>query len=113
VCREIGKAIASAIKNQDAIVIASSDMTHYESAEQAKAKDEKAIQAIINLSEEELINRIEKFRISMCGYIPVAVMLVACKELGAKKAELVKYTNSGERSGDSRQVVGYAGIIVR
>ena len=48
----------------------------------------------------------------MCGYIPTAVMLAACKELGAKKAELVKYTNSGEESGDYRQVVGYAGIII-
>ncbi len=113
VCREIGKAVASATRSQDAIVIASSDMTHYESAEEAKAKDEKAIQAIINLNEEELINRVKKFRISMCGYIPAAVMLVACKELGAKEAELIKYTNSGERSGDDREVVGYAGIIVR
>ena len=112
VCREIGKAIATAIKNRDAIVIASSDMTHYESAEEAKVKDEKAIHAITNLSEEELFNCVRKFHISMCGYIPAAVMLSACRELGAKEAELVEYTNSGEKSGDYAQVVGYAGIII-
>ena len=114
VCKNLGKAVAAAIscKRQDTLVIASSDMTHYESASQAKEKDEKAIHAIVNLDEEELINCIGKFHISMCGYVPSAVMLAACKKLGAKKAELVKYTNSGEKSGDSSQVVGYAGIII-
>ena len=114
VCRNLGKAIAAAIfgKEQDALVIASSDMTHYESADEAKEKDKKAIQKIVNLDEEGLISCTEKFHISMCGYIPSAVMLAACKELGAKKAELVKYTNSGEKSGDYNQVVGYAGMIV-
>jgi len=112
VCRDIGKAVADAGGDKDVIVIASSDMTHYESAGEAKAKDDKAIHAILNLDEEELFNCVMKFRISMCGYVPAAVMLVACKELGAKKAELIKYTNSGERTGDYGQVVGYAGIIV-
>ncbi len=115
VCQSLGKAVASAIsgREQGTLVIASSDMTHYESADKAKEKDGKAIEKIVNLDEEELISCIRKFHISMCGYIPSAVMLVACKELGAKKAELVKYTNSGERSGDYSQVVGYAGIIIR
>ena len=114
VCQNLGKAVASAIsdREQGALVIASSDMTHYESADKAKEKDGKAIEKIVNLDEEELISCIRKFHISMCGYIPSAVMLVACKELGAKKAELVKYTNSGGRSGDYSQVVGYAGIII-
>lgn len=113
VCREIGKAIGSAIRNTGTIVLASSDMTHYESADAAKIKDDKAIRAIIDLNEEGLFNCVRKFHISMCGYIPVAVMLTACKALGAKEAELVKYTNSGEKTGDYREVVGYAGIIVK
>ena len=114
VCQEIGKAIADAVsrKSPDTLIVASSDMTHYESADEAKAKDEKAIDAILNLNEEELVSRVRKFRISMCGYIPAAVMLAACKERGASRAKLVKYTNSGEKSGDFAQVVGYAGIIV-
>jgi AmmeMemoRadiSam system protein B len=114
VCREIGKAIADAVseKSPDTLIVASSDMTHYESADEAKAKDDKAIDAIVNLSEEELVSRVRKFRISMCGYIPAAVMLAACKRRGASRVELVKYTNSGEKSGDFAQVVGYAGIIV-
>ena len=112
ICREIGKAVADAVRSQDVILVASSDMTHYESADKAKEKDEKTIHAIANLDEEELISCVREFHISMCGYIPSAVVVVACKELGAKKAELIKYTNSGERSGDYSQVVGYAGMII-
>jgi MEMO1 family protein len=111
----IGKEIAKAIKNskKDTLIIASSDMTHYEPHEDARSKDMKAIEAILNLDEEELIKRVESMDISMCGYAPVAVMLAAAKELGAKKAELVKYQTSGDTSGDYSSVVGYAGIIVK
>jgi hypothetical protein len=49
----------------------------------------------------------------MCGFGPAVAMLVACKMLGATKAELIRYSNSGEVSGDYEQVVGYAGIVVR
>ena len=63
VCREIGKAIADAIRKQETIVIASSDMTHYEPAEKAKEKDEKAIKAIISLSEDELFSCVKEFHI--------------------------------------------------
>lgn len=111
----IGKEIAKTIKDlkQDTLIIASSDMTHYESQEDAHAKDMKAIEAILKLDEEELIKRVDKLDISMCGYAPVAVMLSAAKELGAKGAELVKYQTSGDTSGDYSSVVGYAGIIVK
>lgn len=111
----IGKEIAKVIKDskKDVLIIASSDMTHYESLEDARSKDMKAIEAILKLDEEELIKRVEKFDISMCGYAPVSVMLAAAKELGAKSAELVKYQTSGDTSGDYSSVVGYAGIIVK
>lgn len=110
----IGKEIARAIKDykKDVLIIASSDMTHYESDEDARSKDMKAIDAILKLDEEELIKRVERFDISMCGYAPVSVMISAAKELGAKNAELVKYQTSGDTSGDYSSVVGYAGIIV-
>jgi len=111
----IGREIAKAIKDlkRDALIIASSDMTHYESQEDARSKDMKAIEAILKLDEEELIKRVDELDISMCGYAPVAAMLSAAKELGAKSAELVKYQTSGDTSGDYSSVVGYAGIIVR
>ncbi len=113
--QEIGYAIASAIEDieEEALIIASSDMTHYESSETAKRKDDMAIESILALDEVELFNRVHKHNISMCGYGPVCVMLASSKKLGAKRAELIKYTNSGETTGDFAQVVGYAGIIVK
>lgn len=115
VYKEIGKAIAKAIKDlkAEAIIIASSDMTHYESQESAKRKDTQAINAILELNEDELLNRIEKLNISMCGYAPTVSLISAAKELGAKRAELVKYQTSGDVTGDYSGVVGYAGIIVK
>ncbi len=111
----LGKEIAKAIKDskKDVLIIASSDMTHYEAAEDARSKDMKAIEAILKLDEDELIRRVEKLGISMCGYAPVSVMISAAKELGAKSAELIKYQTSGDTSGDYSSVVGYAGIIVK
>jgi len=110
----VGKDIASAIKasGKKVLIVASSDMTHYERQEDAKVKDEKAIEAILKLDEEGLVGRVKKYGISMCGYAPVAIMLAAAKELGAKKAELIKYQTSGDTSGDYSSVVGYAGVIV-
>jgi hypothetical protein len=50
--------------------------------------------------------------ISMCGYAPVMSLLEAAKRLGAVKAEIIEYANSGEVSGDFSSVVGYAGVVV-
>lgn len=115
VYREIGGALARAVKQYGnrVTLLASSDMTHYEPQESAKKKDEKAIEAILKLDEEELMRRVTELDISMCGYAPVVCLLTACKELGAKSAKLVKYQTSGDTSGDYRSVVGYAGIIVK
>lgn len=111
---EIGKAIARAIKEvQKSLIVASSDMTHYEPREKAKTNDNLAIEAILKLDGEELLKRIEKFNITMCGYGPTVAMLSATKQLGAKEARLIKYQTSGDTSGDYSSVVGYAGIMVR
>jgi len=114
--RTAGKDIAGAVKElgieKKVVIIASSDMTHYESDESVRIKDKAAINAILELDEETLIKRVRQMNISMCGYGPTAVMLSAAKILGAKKAKLVKYQTSGDSSGDYSSVVGYAGITV-
>ena len=113
VYRSIGAELAKAIKGTaPATIVASSDMTHYEPHEEAGRKDRKAIEAILALDEKALMEAIGKYNISMCGYAPVCVMLAAAKDLGAKRAKLIKYQTSGESSGDYAQVVGYGGIIV-
>jgi predicted class III extradiol MEMO1 family dioxygenase len=99
-------------KPHDVLIIASSDMTHYESAASAKEKDFKAIHNILALDPEGLYSTVKKHGITMCGYGPAVAMLAACRILGASKAKLIRYANSGEVSGDYEQVVGYAGIIV-
>ncbi len=114
VYKEIGLAVASALKStgSEAVIVASSDMTHYEPSERARNKDEKAIQAILDLDADELIERINKYDITMCGYAGAVSLITAAKELGAGKTELVKYQTSGDTSGDYTSVVGYAGIII-
>jgi len=114
VYRKIGKSIAAAIKGKghQATIIASSDLTHYEPHEVAKQKDKKALEAIVSLDEEALIGVIQKYGISMCGYAPVCVMLAASKELGAKRAKIIKYQTSGDASGDYNAVVGYGGVVI-
>lgn len=115
--KEIAKGISRVIqesgKKDATLLIASSDMTHYETLEDAARKDNEAIQAILDLNEDRLIERINHLNITMCGYAPAVVMIVCAKLLGATKTELVKYETSAEASGDTSSVVGYAGIIVQ
>lgn len=114
-CAALGEALADAIEEVGApvLVVASSDMTHYESARSARAKDERAIARILALDAEGLHRTVEGERISMCGYIPATTMLVAARRLGATEAALVRYAHSGEVTGDLDEVVAYAGIVVR
>jgi len=113
---EIGETIAQAIISQGAmktLIVASSDMTHYEEQNSAEEKDNYAIEAIMALDEQLLIKRIYEKDISMCGYGPVITAVIAAKILGAKEAELVRYATSGEASKNYVQVVGYAGILIK
>jgi len=114
-CRELGQQLATVIAEQNPrpLLVASSDMSHYESAQAAKAKDKRAIEQILKLDPEKLYKTVTEGNISMCGVVPTTVMLFAAKELGAKQAELVRYSNSGDVNGDYEQVVGYAGIVIR
>ena len=112
--KEIGREIAKAVKdlNREVVIIASSDMTHYESQESAQRKDTQAVGAILDLNEGELLKRVDELNITMCGYAPTVSLISAAKELGATGAELVKYQTSGDTTGDYSNVVGYAGIII-
>ncbi len=91
--KEVGKELAKAVKDlsKEVIIIASSDMTHYEPQKSAQRKDNQAIEAILDLNEDELLKRVDELKISMCGYAPAVSLISAAKELGATRAELVKY----------------------
>ncbi|MBE7415748.1 MAG: AmmeMemoRadiSam system protein B [Deltaproteobacteria bacterium] len=113
-CLEIGKSIAGTISGLEggSLIIASTDMSHYEEDGIARQKDRLAIERILALDAAGLLQVTSEEYISMCGAVPAAIAMAAAKELGATKAGLVKYATSGEVSGDLRQVVGYAGIII-
>jgi MEMO1 family protein len=118
VLRGLGEALADVIgaleegRKDRVLIIASSDMNHYESDAVTRVKDQKAIERVLAMDARGLWEVVLNEDISMCGFGPTIVMLTAAKLLGATAATLVKYATSGEVSGDYESVVGYAGIIV-
>jgi AmmeMemoRadiSam system protein B len=117
--RSLGEALADVIadrleedQDEKVLIIASSDMNHYESDAITRVKDHKAIERVLAMDARGLWEVVMNEHISMCGFGPTIVMLTAAKLLGATSATLVKYATSGDVSGDYESVVGYAGIIV-
>ena len=111
---QLGEGIADVIaaQNSPVLIVASSDMNHYESDAITRVKDHEAIEPILPLDARALYAVVTQQNISMCGLGPAVAMLTAAKRLGAKAAELVKYATSGDVSGDRGLVVGYAGVVV-
>ena len=115
ILEELGEAMAEVLRAQaePVLMIASSDMNHYESDSITRVKDHKAIDQIIALDARGLFDTVMREEISMCGFGPTVVMLTAARRLGATSAELIQYATSGDASGDREMVVGYAGVVVR
>jgi MEMO1 family protein len=110
----LGTAIGNVLTKREnrVLVIASSDMNHYESDEVTRVKDHRAIDQLLALDPRGLYDVVREGHISMCGYGPAVIVLTAACKLGATKAELIRYATSGDISGDKEMVVGYAGIAV-
>jgi hypothetical protein len=116
VLEELGHAVAKVVSAHAAepvLVIASTDMNHYESDAITRAKDERAIARILALDPRGLFDTVRGEGITMCGYAATTAMLVAMRDLGARDVELVRYATSGDVTGEREEVVGYAGLIVR
>jgi AmmeMemoRadiSam system protein B len=113
-CRLLAEALAELIRSwpQPVLVLASSDMTHYERADRAAAKDRVAFTAIEHLDGQGLLDACHRHNITMCGRAPAAVMLETARLLGASGARLVDYRHSGWVTGDEASVVAYAGFVV-
>jgi hypothetical protein len=110
----LGRAVAVAVRGygRGILIVASSDMSHYMSRGEAKEKDGLAIDRILALDAEGLFRTVVREHISMCGFQAVTAALVAARELGAIKAELIRYATSGDVTGNDRSVVGYAGLRI-
>ena len=107
----VGLAMAEVAKNKDAIIIGSSDFTHYMPNEIAYKQDMSLIKPILDMDVEKFYNILEENNISACGYGAIASTMIACKRLGATKGELLKYATSGDVTGDMSSVVGYGSIV--
>jgi AmmeMemoRadiSam system protein B len=115
VLETLGDTVAEAVKTEGEkiLIVASSDMNHYENDAVTRVKDHKAIERMLALDARGLFEVVMKEEISMCGFGPAIVMLTAARRLGATSAEMIKYATSGDVSGDRDLVVGYAGVVVR
>ena len=111
IATQVGSAIAELAKKKDAILIGSSDFTHYEENGFAHKQDMALIEPILKLDVDEFYRVLQEKHGTACGYGAIASTIIACKELGATEGKLLKYATSGDISGDKSSVVGYASII--
>lgn len=115
-CAELGGAIAAACQTQrkanvDTIIIASSDLSHYLSPQATEDLDRLAVDQVLDLNPEGLLQVVEDHNITMCGVLPTAVMLFAARELGVTRAQLLNHCHSGDVTA-MRKVVGYASVAL-
>jgi AmmeMemoRadiSam system protein B len=112
--RSLGEALARVVSaaSEPVLLVASSDMNHYEPASVTARKDARALEAVSTLDGAELLARCRRERISMCGRAPAAVVLAAARALGATRGDVVDYRHSGWVSGDDSRVVGYGGVVI-
>ena len=113
-CRRLAESLASLVAEwpDPVLMVASSDMTHFESAGAAAAKDRAALSALERLAGEELLSVCRQERITMCGRGPAAVVAEAARRLGAERGTVVDYRHSGWVTGDDSSVVAYAGVVL-
>jgi AmmeMemoRadiSam system protein B len=102
--------IAESATGQQTMIVASSDLTHYEPNEDAHRKDNELIKAVLSLDVTKFYAVLERQDVSACGYGAIASTMVVAKQLGATKGELLRYATSGDVTGDTSAVVGYSSI---
>ena len=113
--RQLGEALAAVLRAwpEPVLLVASSDMNHYEPAAVTAVKDGLALAQVERLDAEQLLAVTARHRISMCGRVPSAAVLHAARLLGATRAAVVHRSHSGQVTGEDERVVGYAGVIIR
>jgi len=115
-CREVGEALGSLVEEEaePPLLLASSDMNHYESRRIGRAKDDRALARVEALDPEGLFRTVLTEEISMCGFLPATALLFAAKRSATEcSAKVVARADSGDQTGDTSSVVGYAGVIVQ
>ena len=107
---EVGNAISNIAKSKKTMIIGSSDFTHYEENDFAHKQDMLLIEPILKLDVNGFYETLAEKHVSACGYGAIAATMIACKNLGSKKGELLAYATSGDIVGNKKSVVGYGSI---
>ncbi len=109
--KELGKGLAKMLAGRNTILVASSDLTHYEPSEVAREKDTELLEMVFRLDTDSFYKVLEEKRVTACGYGAIATVMEASKQLGFSRGELHKYANSGDTTGDYGAVVGYPSVV--
>ncbi len=114
-CEALAAALAHTASEEagPVLLLASSDMSHYEPASVAARMDRIALDALERLDGAALLAACRRERITMCGRAAAAVVAEAARRLGAARGEVMDYRHSGWVTGDDSSVVGYAGVVIR
>jgi len=108
---DVGKAVAKIAKEKNSMIIGSSDFTHYEPNKFAHEQDMALIEPILEMNVDKFYDILENRKVTACGYGAIAATIIACRDLGATKGELLGYATSGDIMGDTSSVVGYGSIV--
>jgi len=106
----LARGISEIARSRRTVIIASSDLTHYEPAVEAKRKDLALISQVERMDAEAFYSTLQRTGVTACGYGAISTVMQAAKLLGLTKAQLLKYASSGDTTGDNNQVVGYASL---
>jgi AmmeMemoRadiSam system protein B len=107
---DVGNAVSEIAKKKNTMIVASSDFTHYEENSFAHQQDKALIKPILDMDVEKFYQILRDKRVTACGFGAMAATIIACKNLGATRGELLSYATSGDVSGDTGLVVGYGAI---
>ncbi|MBI4341800.1 MAG: AmmeMemoRadiSam system protein B [Candidatus Omnitrophica bacterium] len=112
--RELAAALAQTVRmsEEPVLLIASSDLSHFQPQEQAAAQDRQLIDLLCALDAEALIRYVQDRGAMMCGYGAAAAVIGAARMLEARQGTLTRYATSADAQGDPDSVIGYAGIII-
>jgi AmmeMemoRadiSam system protein B len=110
-CEELAGGIVRAVGTRKVLIVGSSDLSHYHAYEKAVVMDRRTLDYLVRMDAIGLLQAMEDGSSEACGGGPAAVTIMAARKLGADRAELLKYANSGDVTGDRSSVVGYASVV--
>ena len=113
-CSKLARGLVKIIKEsgRKVLIVASTDLSHYYQYDDAVAKDRVTLSELLNFDARRFAEAISAGECELCGSAPVITALIAGKDLGADKIQILKYANSGDTAGDKSRVVGYASVVI-